>query len=292
MEGHRQAVPTAGNFGGGGLVGTSGVTAGAVTLIADSIALHPAKGSINAGNAGVTLRPETNLRAIELGGADSAVQLELTDAELDRITASTVTIGHGFSGPINVSAVISPANYRTLAFGHDVSFAATGGFLADVGPTAASYEKITVTGTVTIADGATFNVASIGGYVAAGGDSFLFLANDAADAILGTFTRPTLTNFLGSVLTANQSYTGGTGNDFVLLATNAAPAIIPAVKLLAGATDADGDTLTLTNVSAVSTNGGTVVMTGTNVTYTPLGGFIGTDAFTYTVSNAAPVPRS
>ena len=68
-------------------------------------------------------------------------------------------------------------------------------------------------------------------------------------------------------------------------AISGTPAIIPAVKLLAGATDVDGDPLTLTNVSALSTNGGTVAITGTNVTYTPVGGFIGTDAFTYTVGD-------
>ena len=49
--------------------------------------------------------------------------------------------------------------------------------------------------------------------------------------------------------------------------------------------DLDGDPLTLASVSAASTNGGTVAIIGTNVTYTPLGGFIGTDAFTYTVSD-------
>lgn len=61
-------------------------------------------------------------------------------------------------------------------------------------------------------------------------------------------------------------------------------AVIPVVKILAGSSDADGDTLTLASVSATTTNG-TVSITGTNVTYTPTGGFFGTDAFTYTLSD-------
>jgi fibronectin-binding autotransporter adhesin len=62
------------------------------------------------------------------------------------------------------------------------------------------------------------------------------------------------------------------------------PVGIPAVKLLNRASDADGDPLTL-SVSATSTNGGTVSLASGTVSYTPVAGFAGTDAFTYTVTD-------
>jgi len=56
-------------------------------------------------------------------------------------------------------------------------------------------------------------------------------------------------------------------------------------KLLAKATDADGDALTVSAVSATSTNGGTVTLSDTAIIYTPAANFVGTDLFTYTVSD-------
>ena len=43
--------------------------------------------------------------------------------------------------------------------------------------------------------------------------------------------------------------------------------------------------LTGTGVSAMSTNGGSVTLDATQVTYTPQPGFIGTDRFSYTISD-------
>lgn len=60
---------------------------------------------------------------------------------------------------------------------------------------------------------------------------------------------------------------------------------LSAAKLLANDTDAEGYTLTLTGVSAASTQGGTVSLNGGIITYAPAGGFEGADTFTYTVSD-------
>jgi hypothetical protein len=56
-------------------------------------------------------------------------------------------------------------------------------------------------------------------------------------------------------------------------------------KLLANDTDPDGDPLTVISVTATSTNGGSVVLGGGKVTYTPLPAFVGTDRFSYTISD-------
>ena len=60
---------------------------------------------------------------------------------------------------------------------------------------------------------------------------------------------------------------------------------IAVVKLMHDATDPDGDPLTLLSVSATSTNGGSVVLAGNSVTYTPLTNFTGVDRFTFVVSD-------
>ena len=56
-------------------------------------------------------------------------------------------------------------------------------------------------------------------------------------------------------------------------------------KLLVGATDPENDPLTVSSVSATSTNGGAVVLASGRATYTPLPAFTGVDRFTFTVSD-------
>lgn len=197
-------------------------TSGNITLRANKMNLNGGAGteSIATGSSNeVNLRVNTGGQAVDLGSAvdTTASMLELGTAELNNITAGTLRITA--STGINVSGVIAPLNFKTLSFNPTTgtTFAATGGFTADV-TSASDFEKMIAGGTVSITAGATLSLASAGGYVWNGTDTFTFLDNDAADPISGTFTGPTLTNFLGSALTATQSYTGGTGNDLVFSA--------------------------------------------------------------------------
>jgi hypothetical protein len=63
------------------------------------------------------------------------------------------------------------------------------------------------------------------------------------------------------------------------------PISIPIAKLLLFASDSDGDPLALSSVSSSSTNGGVVARGTTDVTYTPPAGYIGSDSFTYSISD-------
>ncbi|MFM1769763.1 MAG: hypothetical protein RJA22_2292 [Verrucomicrobiota bacterium] len=90
----------------------------------------------------------------------------------------------------------------------------------------------------------------------------------------GTVTRTV--QVLNNVPVANANG-GATTRDQAMAFT--------AAKLIVDDTDADGDTLTVTNVSALSTNGGTVTLSAGVVTYTPVAGFTGVDRFTYTVDD-------
>lgn len=58
-----------------------------------------------------------------------------------------------------------------------------------------------------------------------------------------------------------------------------------AAKLAANDTDPDGDSVGVVAVGSTSTNGGTASLAAGAVTYTPLAGFSGDDAITYTVSD-------
>jgi concanavalin A-like lectin/glucanase superfamily protein/Big-like domain-containing protein/fibronectin type III domain protein len=55
------------------------------------------------------------------------------------------------------------------------------------------------------------------------------------------------------------------------------------ITVLANDTDADGNPLTLTSVTQGAH--GTVTISGTSVIYTPAAGFVGTDSFTYTITD-------
>ncbi len=63
------------------------------------------------------------------------------------------------------------------------------------------------------------------------------------------------------------------------------PVTVYLVKLLAGATDADGDPLSISAAGPNSVQGGTVVVQGTTLIYTPATGYTGADSFTYTISD-------
>lgn len=63
------------------------------------------------------------------------------------------------------------------------------------------------------------------------------------------------------------------------------PLVIPATQLLSKATDQDGDPLAISSVSPESFWGNPVRLAGTNVVYSPLAGFVGSDEFAFAVSD-------
>ena len=221
---------------------------GNVTFVGDSMNLAGGtqlKSYSTSGSGLFTLKQRTNGKNIDLGAADSASLLAFSTTELGTITSPTLQIGDSNSGTINVSAALASTTYTTLALANNTTFAATGGFTSTVS-SASSYNKMTVTGTVSITAGAALTLTP-SAYTWNGTDNFTILTNDGSDAISGTFTGPTLTNFLGSALTAQQSYTGGTGNDLVFGAaptvnTNTSAYLLSATTLIINGTGFDGVT--------------------------------------------------
>lgn len=99
---------------GTGALQTTG--AGNAFVNANTIRIHPVNATVNVGTHAATLRQRTNGREINLGSPvdSTANTVELSDAELDRITAGTINVGDANSGTLNVSANITRASATNL----------------------------------------------------------------------------------------------------------------------------------------------------------------------------------
>lgn len=121
-------------------------------------------------------------------------------------------------------------------------------------------------------------------YDPAGRFDHLQIGEDASDS----FTY-TITNTYGDTATGTVNITITGLNDVPVAGTDSfsvrqtQTVNVSLAKLLVNDGDVDGDTLTVTAVS-LSTNGVTVVLNPTAISYTPNGDFVGEDRFTYTVS--------
>lgn len=102
-----------------GALNTTGT--GDMSITADRIHIE-SDTSINASVNTITLVPETNGTAIDLGGADAPGTLGLTDAELSRITAGRIAIGHPNGGSIWFSDDITLASDVGLIAGGSITF--------------------------------------------------------------------------------------------------------------------------------------------------------------------------
>jgi hypothetical protein len=73
-----------------------------------------------------------------------------------------------------------------------------------------------------------------------------------------------------------------------LLSDGGVPVVFAAAALLANDSDPDGDAIALANIAGASSNGGQIAGNANGTwTYTPPAGFVGTDAFTYTIVDGA-----
>jgi uncharacterized repeat protein (TIGR03803 family) len=75
-------------------------------------------------------------------------------------------------------------------------------------------------------------------------------------------------------------------SDFAVATLQDQPVQIAVSNLLALATDPGGSGMVVTSVSAAGTNGGSVVLGPSQITYTPPAGYLGIDAFTYNISDS------
>ncbi|HYE88771.1 MAG TPA: filamentous hemagglutinin N-terminal domain-containing protein, partial [Vicinamibacterales bacterium] len=255
------------------------LTTGSATLTADDMALNATSqvggSGAGAGNAtAVTLKQSTNTRQIDLG-TETGGQLSLTDAELDVVRATALTVGDANSGTIAVSAAVSPANVtnNSLVTGGNISFGAAGALTstgaatltanagAIVGNNSATTNVTATSLTASAANGIgsadtlTTSVATITATNSTSGNISITEANGvdiAGMTISGGSGSISLTTTAGSITTSGAITANGSGNVTLnaagLLTVNAAVSSTSGNLSLTGGTgvthDANGDLTT------------------------------------------------
>jgi hypothetical protein len=162
--------------------------------------------------------------------------------------------------------------------GHPSTLTIIGGASA---PTDADGDPLTITavqsptpngGTVTI-NGTNVTYTSLSAF--SGTDTFTYTVSDG----YGGSSTATVT----VTVTANSP---PVTSPLVMGAVSGQPATLKIIGGASAPTDPNGDSpLTVTAVQSPTPNGGTVTTDGTNVTYTSLNAFAGTDPFNYTVGD-------
>ncbi|WP_254507965.1 hypothetical protein [Anatilimnocola floriformis] len=298
---------------------------GGLTLTANGVQIDSGV-TISAGSNAVTIKPATAGTPINLGAADAAGLLALTDAKLDTITAGTLNIGDNASGAMTVGQAITRAAATNMSLNSGGNITFNGGSLSTANgnvllnpnslltPATTGVDINAGTGTVSFGSGDDLSVnitgliadtqyqqlnvvgavnlsgadlTTTGNLVVSGGEVITIINNDGTDAVVGTFNglpqgASLGANFLNSGLSASISYTGGTGNDVVIIIGNPPGTTMVDVTdgnmlitdVLGGDTD---DTLTLTR------NGANIRVTDPNHILAAQGGAIFVDIHTIDV---------
>jgi hypothetical protein len=110
-----------------------------------------------------------------------------------------------------------------------------------------------------------------------GTDTFRYLVNDGMANSAPVTVTVTVTGVNDVPVAVNDSVAGGENTVLTIFSTT----------LLANDTDIEvGNAgLSISGVTAASTQGGSVSLSGATITYTPAGNFFGTDTFTYTITD-------
>jgi len=93
------------------------------------------------------------------------------------------------------------------------------------------------------------------------------------------------TNSAASLSLASANHPPVPGS-FAVATAQDKPVSFPAASLLSTASDPDGNPISLTSVSAASTNNGTASFAGGQVSYSPPPGYIGPDLFNYVLTDS------
>ncbi|MGN6706805.1 MAG: two-partner secretion domain-containing protein, partial [Rhodanobacter sp.] len=232
---------------------TNGAATGAdVSLVADNADIL---GTIKAGTGGVaTIRQATAGRAIALGG-DLPINLGVSDAELDNITANTIVIGDANSGAITIVGAISPASASKLALNSGSTITQTAGSTITVGTLTGSSVGATTLGEANqIGNLGNFNAASFS------------LTNAAALTLVGDVTTSAAQTYNTALVLGGDRVLSGSDITFASTVdgAHALSVVGSGVTTFAGAVGSSTALTNLTTDAGGSTQlGGTITTSGT-----------------------------
>ena len=177
-------------------IGTADLSAGAANTV------HLASGIFFTTAAGGDITSKAEVRS----GATLAGTGSVTGT-VNALSSSTVAPGIATSGILTTSAVTMTAGTN---FNVEIG-----------GNVAGNYDQLATSGSVTLGN-ATLNLAQLGAFQPANGDTFTIINNGSLSAVSGTFNGlpegAVITNFFDATHFARITYVGGDGNDVVLSA--------------------------------------------------------------------------
>ncbi len=236
-----------------------------------------------------TLSGSTNISVAAGATLDASAR---TDGTLTVGAAQTLAGFGTVVGTVTNNGTIAPGgSIGTLTF--DSSPTLNGTMLMEINSTNAQTSDLLAISGAALTYGGTLTVTNEGPALSGGQVFTLFNATSYG----GAFTSLNLPS-LPVVSPALNWWTGSLTNNGTL-AINSAPipgamtlntvvnqsASLPTAKLIAVATDPDGDPMSVTAVSYAGGNGSSVSLVGSNVVYTPGANFTGNENFTYTLSD-------
>ncbi|HSP28773.1 MAG TPA: Ig-like domain-containing protein [Ilumatobacteraceae bacterium] len=249
----------------GVLVNDSDPDGDTITVVSNT---DPANGSVTGVNADGSFSYTPDLDYVGLDSFTVTIEDEFGATDTSTVTIEVV------DPDANVAPVAADDNYSTP---HDTALViAAPGVLGN--DTDADADALTVTldtdvtnGTLTLNSNGSFTYTPDAGYV--GSDSFIYDVSDGNGGTDQATVTIDVTN--AAPVAGNDSYS--TDVDVPLVRS-------AATGVLANDTDTDGDTLTVT-VDTDVTNGTLTLNPNGSFTYTPDAGYLGSDQFTYDVSD-------
>ncbi len=256
-----QSVTTAANTAKGVTLSATDNDTPALTLTY-TVAASPTHGLLSGTAPNLTYTPASNF-----AGTDSFTFTVSNGTNTSAAATVSITVT-GFAPSITSAASVVFTDGKANTF----TITTTGA------PNAALSESGTLPSGVTFTDNGN-GTATLSGMPAAGASGSFPLMITANNGI-----TPNATQSFSLVL--NRPPVAGVAT---LGATENTAVQVSVAKLLTYASDADGDTLSVTSVNGVSAQGGTVALSAPGnagtITYTPASNFTGSDSFTYVVSD-------
>ena len=248
--------------------GTSNIqTAGSGTIVlnVDNFIIA-ATASINSGPNTTFFRQRTAGTAIDVGStAGVTSSLNLSDAELDRVTAGILQIGDANSGNITVSAAIDTLNTNVLSLTTGGAISQSAGATITEGNlrvAAAGAISLTQSNQVGTLAGSTSNAAANFDYT----DADALTLGTVAGTSGITTTNGTITITSGGAMTISNDVTAGTNGSVFLTANTGDMAVNANVRSNAAGNGTGTLNLVTTNGNMTTNGSGLIQATGINGT--------------------------